>query len=150
MPTIASVRDRAGAATALAAGDVLVLVLITIAGAASHGESPIAEPSSVLGTATPFVVGWVVAAGLLATYEEPHLDPVATSRAVLGTWLGAANVGLILRASPYFDGGVTWPFPLVITGFAGIGLVAWRLVAALAAGYVESGDVSPAGKTGQS
>lgn len=150
MSTIASVRDRAGTATVLAAGDVLVLGLITTAGAVSHGENPLAAPLSVLETATPFVVGWVVAVGLLATYDESHHDYLATSRTVLGTWLGAANVGLILRASPLFDGGVTWPFPLVITGFAGIGLVAWRLVAALAAGYVESGDVSPAGKTGQS
>lgn len=150
MATFASVRNRAGTATVLAAGDVLVLAMITVAGATSHGENPLAQPLSVLETAIPFVVGWVVAAGLLATYERRHLEYLATSRAVLGTWLGAANVGLILRASPYFDGGVTWPFPLVITGVAGIGLVGWRLVAAVAAEYVRSGDVSSAEKAGPS
>lgn len=117
-------------AAPVVAGDLLVLVAVLVAGELSHDVSPISEPLQVLDTMVPFLLGWVLLAAILGTYDREALSaPAASVRIGAGTWLGAANVGLLLRGSPYFHGGVAWPFPLVITGLVLVVLVAWRALA---------------------
>lgn len=119
----------ARSAAPVLAGDLLVVVGVLVAGELSHGVSPISDPLLVLDTLVPFLVGWVLVAALLGAYDAEALSgSVASVRVGAGAWIGAANVGLILRGSPYFHGGVTWPFPLVATGTVLVVLVAWRAV----------------------
>ncbi|WP_135819617.1 DUF3054 domain-containing protein [Halostella litorea] len=120
----------------LVPGDALVVAAFLIVGELSHGIDPVAQPLHVLETIAPFLVGWAVAAPLVGLYDDGALaTPTRTVRLTTAAWLGAANVGLLLRGSPYFVGGTTWPFPLVITGIGLLFLVTWRV----AAGRVLSG-----------
>jgi len=114
----------------IVAGDIAVVVAFLIVGELSHGIDPVAQPLHVLETIAPFLVGWVVAAPLVGLYDEGALaSPVLSARLTAAAWLGAANVGLLLRGSPYFVGGTTWPFPLVITAIGLLFLVTWRVAA---------------------
>lgn len=127
-------RERTGLAPAslpLVGGDLLVIASFLIAGELSHDVSPVSQPLAVAETIAPFLIGWFVAAPLFYLYDRSALStPLRAARLAAGAWLGAANVGLLLRGSPYFQGGTTWPFPLVITGVGVVSLVAWRVVAA--------------------
>ena len=136
---------RDGGATeslSLFGGDALVISLFVTAGSLSHGISPLSEPLAVAETVAPFLIGWFVAAPLVRAHERDAVaTPARAARLAAGAWLGAANVGLLLRGSPYFSGGTTWPFPLVITGVGLLSLVGWRVAAGrfLPAGEDEPG-----------
>lgn len=112
---------------ALGAIDLALLAAIITVGQLSHGVDPLAEPLAALETIAPFAVGWLVMAPLAGLYAPGVGRSLARAvRATTVAWVAAANVGLILRASPLFDGTATWPFPLVITGFGLLALVGWR------------------------
>lgn len=113
----------------VAVGDVAVLVLVLLYGELDHGINPVENPVWTAETILPFLLGWVLVAAILGIYDERTDRLLPSLRTVAGAWLGAANVGLVARGSPYFHGGTTWPFPLVITGFVLLALLAWRLVA---------------------
>jgi len=115
---------------ALLGGDALVVAAFLIVGELNHGIDPVAQPLHVLETIAPFLLGWAVAAPLVGLYDDGALaTPTRAARLTAAAWLGAANVGLLLRGSPSFVGGTTWPFPLVVTGIGLLFLVSWRLVA---------------------
>ncbi|MWV41266.1 DUF3054 domain-containing protein [Natrialba sp. INN-245] len=112
----------------LAVADVGLLTALVTAGGLTHGLDPIADPLSTLETVVPFVAGWLVVAVIAGLYTADRSSTIRTIRLVAVTWLGGANIGFLLRGSPYFEGGITWPFPLVMTGLGLIVLVGWRLV----------------------
>ncbi|MFW5919417.1 MAG: DUF3054 domain-containing protein [Halanaeroarchaeum sp.] len=114
----------------LAALDALVVVAVLIAGELQHGFDPIGDPGRVVGTLAPFLVGWVVFAGVAGLYARTDRPLVADLRLLVVTWFAGANVGLVLRSSPWLHGGVTWPFGLVVTGTVLVVLVGWRLARA--------------------
>ncbi|MDZ7730102.1 MAG: DUF3054 domain-containing protein [Natrialbaceae archaeon] len=117
-------RSRRG--WAIAGGDVLVIATLVLVGQLNHGVDPLETPLySIIGIG-PFVSGWLVAALLSGVYAQPTLERGGGAKLVTVTWLGAANIGLILRTSPAIPGGVTWPFGVVITGFGLIALLLWR------------------------
>lgn len=114
----------------LIGGDALVIALFVTGGSLSHGISPLSQPLAVIETVAPFLIGWFVAAPLVRAHERSAVaTPSRAARLAAGAWLGAANVGLLLRGSPYFTGGTTWPFPLVMTGVGLLSLTAWRVSA---------------------
>jgi hypothetical protein len=121
--------DRWQAVVAL--GDIAVLVLVLLYGELSHGINPVENPVWTAETILPFLVGWAVVAALLGSYDGRTRRLVPSLRTTAVTWLGAANVGLVARGSPFLHGGTTWPFPLVITGFVLLALLAWRSVSVL-------------------
>jgi hypothetical protein len=130
--------DRWGAVVAV--GDVAVVVLVLLYGELSHGINPITQPVWTAETVLPFLAGWVLAAGVLGIYDDRTTRLVPSLRTTAGAWLGAANVGLVARGSPYLHGGTAWPFPLVVTGFVLLGLLAWRtVVATLLSRHLASG-----------
>lgn len=114
----------------VAVGDLAIVVLVLLYGELSHGINPIAQPVWTAETILPFLAGWVLLAGVLGIYDDRTTRLVPSLRTTAGAWLGAANVGLVARGSPYLHGGTAWPFPLVVTGFVLLGLLAWRAVAA--------------------
>lgn len=114
----------------VAAVDFTLIVAVVIAGLVSHDSSPLSNPLAAIETVVPFAVGWGLVAGLLGLYRQAWLSDLAASlRTVVAAWLGAVGVGLVLRTSPTFDGGATWPFGLVIVGSVLVVLVPWRLLA---------------------
>lgn len=120
----------------VAAGDLLVLAALLAVGVIEHGANPLAEPLATLETMAPFLLSWLPVAALGGLYATDTIGSLRrTLRLTILAWLGAANVGLILRASPLFDGGAAWTFSAVITGLGLVVLVVWRgTVAILAAG----------------
>ncbi|ELZ07089.1 DUF3054 domain-containing protein [Natrinema thermotolerans] len=108
--------------------DVLCIVGIVLLGRISHSGNPIAEPIASLETVTPFVVGWLAVAALAGVYATERAGASREFRLPAVAWIAAANVGLMLRGSPLFDGGTTWPFPVVITATGLAVLLGWRLV----------------------
>lgn len=116
---------------AIVALDVVVVVGLVLVGMVQHGT--IDQPTRVVGTVTPFLAGWLVAAPLTGLYDGPvgelslsSLGTAVSLRRAAATWLGAANVGLVLRSSPVLPGGTAWAFPAVITLVGLVGLVGWR------------------------
>ena len=108
--------------------DVILVALLVVAGQLHHGVNPIADPVTSAGALIPFVVGWLVVAPLAGIYATRNrTSPSRALRLTTVTWIAAANVGLILRQSPLFDGGTAWPFALVMTGTGLLVLVSWRV-----------------------
>ncbi len=115
--------------------DVAVLVAILLYGQWSHGISVIADPTASLEGIVPFLLGWLVVSALAGLYTAGTESSVwRAARLTTVSWLGGANVGFVLRASPVFEGGITWPFPLVMTGIGLVALVGWRVAYAVAVG----------------
>ena len=112
----------------LAIGDLVALISLLVIGLLSHGISPLSEPAASVDTMTPFVLGWVTLSVLAGVYDRNVATSVTrTARLTTVAWIAAANVGLILRQSPYFDGGIAWPFGLVMTGTGLLVMVGWRV-----------------------
>lgn len=114
--------------TVIGAIDVGLLTGIILVGFHSHGGNMLTEPLAALETVAPFIIGWLTMAFLADIYSSGISSSVArAARVTTVVWVAAANVGLLLRASPLFDGTVDWPFPLVITGFGLLVLGSWRI-----------------------
>lgn len=114
----------------LLVGDAVAVTGLIVAGELSHDVDPLASPLVVADTLAPFLLGWFLAAPLLGAFAAEAVDrPLPAARLAAGVWLAAANVGLVLRGSPLYSGGTTWPFPLVITGIGMVVMVTWRVAA---------------------
>lgn len=112
----------------LAAIDSGLIVGLLLFGQQHHGLSPIAEPVASLETVVPFLIGWIVVSLLTAVYAREVTASVARTARTTGiAWIAAANVGLIVRSSPLFDGSAIWPFNLVVTATGLAVLVCWRV-----------------------
>ena len=116
-------------ATPLFLVDVGLLAGLVLVGQLSHGIDPLADPLGALETMAPFVLGWIVIAPIARVYAREVLEsPRETLRVTTVGWIAAANVGLILRSSPAFDGSGVWAFNIVMTGLGLVALIVWRLV----------------------
>lgn len=126
IPGIGSGAERGAVLVGLA--DVALLAALVLLGQLSHGQNPLADPLGALEAIAPFVLGWVVVAPFAGVYARETLSsPATAARVTTIGWLAAANVAFILRASPVFEGGIAWAFPLVMTGMGLVLLVGWRL-----------------------
>lgn len=135
MDTAVQTGARDGTATRerVAAGivDIVLIAGLVLLGRVSHEGNPLAEPLASLETVTPFVVGWLVVALFAGVYSRGRPERSHGFRLTTVAWIAAANVGLMIRGSPLFEGGTTWPFPVVITVTGLIVLLGWRLGYAL-------------------
>lgn len=112
----------------LGAVDLALVVGLVLFGQLSHGINPITEPLASAETVVPFAAGWIVASLLAGLYTRGLASSVGQiTRLTAVTWLAAANLGFILRASPLFEGGAPWTFTVVMTGFGFLVLVGWRV-----------------------
>lgn len=125
--------EPTGRTALLAAGDLSAIVLVMASGMLRHNVDPLAVPVHTAMVIGPFVLGWAVAAPLLGAYSQPA---VSSPRGLLATganaWLIAALVGLDVRATFRFPGGVTGLFGFVVTGFGLLAVLGWRTVYAVA------------------
>ncbi|ARS90837.1 DUF3054 domain-containing protein [Natrarchaeobaculum aegyptiacum] len=113
----------------LAAVDVLVIAVLILLGQRSHGISLLSDPVASVETMIPFVAGWVVASLLAGVYAREVATSVPRAvRLSAVSWIAAANIGLLLRASDLFAGGAEWPFGLVMTGTGLVAILGWRVL----------------------
>jgi hypothetical protein len=125
--------DRA--ALPLAVGDLLVIVAFIYAGTLQHGTVPFPLASAgdvvtLLGVAAPFLVGWIVAAPLIGAYSAGAAESAKASVPLaVRSWIPAAVIGLLIRATPVVDGGVAVTFAIVMLLVGSVSLGVWRYVA---------------------
>lgn len=115
----------------LAAGDVVVVSAVLVAGLLRHNQNPVSYPGYAAVVLAPFLLGWAVAAVLLGTYTvDARGSPLEAVVSGVGTWLLAALLGAALRATPYLPGNAPPTFVAVVAGTGAVGFVLWRGVAA--------------------
>ena len=108
----------------LVVGDGLAFVVFSAIGRRDHGEAT--NIASVIGTAAPFVAGWLLVAPLAGAFpseRRPALGPflVATALAWLYTW----PVALLIRAV-VLQRGIKVGFAIVALAANAVFLLAWR------------------------
>jgi len=123
--------DFSGTTAILAVGDLVAIAAFVLIGAVyGHGES-LSNVGRHVGTALPFVIGWLLAAMLGSLYTTDARRSVL--RAISWTvpaWITAALIGQLLRASSLFHGSFS-PIFLLISIVIGLVLLAsWRAVVA--------------------
>lgn len=116
-------RERLGLATI----DLVAVAGLVTYGYLHHSDEPLANPLGAVESITPFLIGWAIAAVLAGLYaQDTYANPTRAVRYTAIGWIGAANIGLIIRSTPLFEGGAAYPFNLVITGFGLLLLLLWR------------------------
>lgn len=118
-------------AAGLAVGDLLALAVFIGAGRTQHYGYAIGDPLNFLDSLAPFVIGWTIAAIIGGLYtRDALLTPRRAVSWTLPAWILALLIGLGLRATPVFSGGVQLTFALVTLVVGGTLLVTWRALAA--------------------
>ena len=118
----------------LAVGDVLVILAFLYAGSLRHqtvGVPPTADGLIHLGgVVAPFLLGWVLVAVPIGAYSAGAGESAKASVPLaIRSWIGAAVIGLGLRATPFFPGGVELTFAGVILLVGAVSLGLFRYVA---------------------
>ena len=99
--------------------DLVVVVAFVIIGRRNHDEG--VDPSGVIETAAPFVVG--LALGWLVGRAWRRPTAAVTGMAI---WITTVVVGMVMRRF-VFDDGTATAFVIVATVFLGAGINLWRL-----------------------
>ena len=132
-----SIKDR----IILATGDVAALTIFATIGRASHHESLSLLDS--LGTAAPFIIGWVGAPILLGGYTKSAVD--SPRKTAASAWITGIPSGLVIRS--LLKGHVPeTAFIAISMAFTGVFLIGWRSV--YAKYFSSGGSVSVANKRG--
>lgn len=126
-----------GRAVALAAGDVVALLIFAALGRGSHGlATGLGAVAETATTAAPFIAGWLLTAPWLRAFSPEATRGVpAMLRTTAIAWLPALAAGAVLRAAAI--GRLSpWTFYLV-TLLVGLALLAgWRAAFAWGEGRV--------------
>lgn len=113
----------------LAVGDVAFLLAFLTVGALQHNPSDyLAEnPLVWAGIVAPFLIGWVVVAPIVGAYSPGAGESAKSSvPLVVRSWIPAAVVGILLRASSLFAGGFAVTFAAIMLVGGSIALGGWR------------------------
>ena len=116
-------------------GDFLVITALVAWGLTTHYVDPITRPLYLGRTVAPFLVGWLVMAPLAGAFSADALSSL--TRMVIAAsagWVGAALVGVALRATPLHPGGADPVFVLVMVGFGLLVVIPWRVAVVVVAG----------------
>ncbi len=105
-------------------GDVLVLVLLTVAGFATH--LTLDAFGRMIVTAVAGLLAWAAVAPFLGAYAESTITHPGSIWRVGWAWLLAAPLATFLRAVA-LDRDIPWQFVLVTILVNGFVLVAWRI-----------------------
>lgn len=127
---------------ALAFVDGLAVLAVLAAGVVQHhGAAGLTEPWTLTPLLSSFLLGWYGLAALTGLYRRaPGGGGRHSLRLVAATAIGAANVGILLRAHAFGDVPAS-PFPLVITAILLVTALAVRGLVALAVRTAESGSL---------
>jgi len=139
---MASLRRSVDAPGALAVVDGLAVLSVLAAGVVQHhGVAGLTEPSTLTPLVVSFLFGWYGLATLTGLYERsPGGGGRHSLRLVAATAVGAANVGVLLRAHAFGDVPAS-PFPLVITAILLVTVLGVRGLVALAVRTADAGSL---------
>ena len=113
----------------LLAGDAAILLLVTLAGFARHGELGSAG-LRLLSTFVPLCTAWALIAPFVGVYDKDSLaDLWQLWRPPLAALLAAPMAGWLRGL--WLGADIIPVFVLVIAGFTALGMLAWRLAWAL-------------------
>lgn len=121
--------DRSAAP--LAVGDLVVLIGLLTIGALQHNTVAYlqANPVYLLGVLAPFLIGWAIAAPVVGAYSPGAVESAKSSLPLtIRSWVPAAAIAFVLRASPLFHGGVQLSFVAVVFLLGLVSLTGWRYV----------------------
>jgi hypothetical protein len=109
----------------LVLGDVLAIAVVTVIGFATHGEAGVALMTRMLTTFVPLTLGWFLIAPFLGLFSpEVVSNPRQLWRPVL-VMVFAGPLAALLRAV-LLNTVVIPIFGVVLSGSAGLGMLAWR------------------------
>jgi hypothetical protein len=116
---------------ALAGGDILVIVMVTVFGFASHGELASAG-TRMLTTFIPLLAAWLMVAPFLGAYDRQRAADLRQVwrpfwAMVLAGPLAAWMRGMLLNAP------ILPLFVVILGGVSALAMLAWRTIYALAA-----------------
>ncbi len=120
-------RTGNGRAWALAAGDAVALMVFAAIGRRSHDEAAgIAAALALVGTAAPFVAGWLIAAWPLGAFRDGGTATAGEmARTTLVAWTAAFPIAAAIRAVALWHVS-PWTFYVVAYLFSLLMLTAWR------------------------
>lgn len=95
------------------------MLLFALVGRSSHDEAT--DPIGVLGTAWPFLTGYVVGVLVSRLWRQPD-----SQRTGVVCWLCTVSLGILLRLAS--GDTAQWTFVLVATAFLASGLLGWRFL----------------------
>jgi hypothetical protein len=109
-----------------AVGDVAIILLFAAIGRASHHETASNPMLHTVGTAAPFLVGWVAGAMIGGAYSKDGLEGGKRGLIVVGrSWLLGGLIGLAIR-SMLERRIVPVTFAAIALGFNLVLLLLWR------------------------
>lgn len=107
-------------------GDVVTVTLFTALGMLEHRT--VAGFSSVLVTATPFLIAWIAVGLWLGVFWERAVTTVGIAvRSILLPWILTVPIALQLRTL-MLQRGAPISFALVVLGLGGMFLIGWRII----------------------
>jgi len=124
--------DLSSKTAILAAGDIAAILLFVSVGEYTHGYNPLVDVGRVAGTFAPFLIGWLLVAGVTGLFASDAPTTLVQSTVVtLLSWLLAVVIAQGLRATSLFHGNAALTFAIVSVGIGGVLLVLWRAAATL-------------------
>nr|WP_206037206.1 MULTISPECIES: DUF3054 domain-containing protein [unclassified Rhodococcus (in: high G+C Gram-positive bacteria)] len=105
--------------------DVVLILVFAALGRSSHEE--VLDLVGLARTAWPFLGGLTVGWFLVAWLYRDKFDAFAAAPTGLLVWVSTLVGGMLLRAAT--GQGTATAFILVATGFLGVTLIGWRLLA---------------------
>lgn len=115
----------------IAIGDIVVLLAFLFVGTVEHTPVDIvlAEPLIYVNAAAPFIIGWLVVAPLVGAYSPgAGSAPNSSIPLAIRSWIPAAILGILIRMTPFIDGGFDPIFAAIMLVGGTVVLSVWRFV----------------------
>ena len=106
-------------------GDIITLVILTIIGFATHGETDASFLPRMAAVFCPVVFGWFVLAPWFGLFNETVINSPKNLLRILLAFLFVAPLAVILRGA-WFNAPVLPLFALIFGSSNALGLMVWR------------------------
>ena len=127
------------ATVALLIGDLLVIGALVAWGLSSHSVHALDRPFYAIRTAAPFLLGWLIMGPIAGAFSSRALrSPRSMVLAAGAAWLGAALIGVAIRATPLLPGGAAPTFVLVMVVIGLAVMVPWRVLVTVVIARLDS------------
>lgn len=124
--------DPTSLTAGVAIGDVLLITLFVGVGEVNHGMPPWRFPMRMVGSLTPFLIGWAVTSFVGGLYTRDAWQfPLRAVSWTIPAWITAVLIAMGVRATAWFPGNAALSFGLVAVGFGLMLLVPWRTAIAV-------------------
>lgn len=106
-------------------GDVVVLILMTLLGFATHLS--LDALGRIIVTTAGVIIAWAAVSPFVGVYDERRIADPGSLWRVAWAWVLAAPLAGFLRAAA-LNRDISWVFVLVTMGTSGLALMAWRVI----------------------